>query len=205
MRLRAAVAPIPVALALLAGCTRSTPGGSPTPSPTGSGSGSATATPTPAPSAAALPDSCGDLLPILDLDQALGRPLLGRTDYIEGVPEPKIKRLGRVTCRYGIRTVLGKRPPPPPLEVGVSAYADAAAATDRVETTVIASRSEGAGPRTVQVAGMAATALLGKSPLLVFAVDTRTLAVTFGPGLVRGDPAKRLVAVAELALKNLPK
>jgi hypothetical protein len=192
-----------LALAPLAGCTRSSTTPSQTPSATGSGSGSATPTPTPRPSAAPLPDSCSEILPILDLDDALGTPLVGRNAYIRGVPEPKINRLGRVTCRYGLRPLPHNKTSPPRLEVGVSVYTDAGSAAKRVESTVTAARSEGASPRQVQVGETPATALLGPRPLIVFAVDTRTVAITFGHLLVRGDPTKALVAVAQLALKNL--
>jgi hypothetical protein len=203
MRQRAVVAPLSVALALLAGCTRSGTNASPTPS--GTATGSATATATPTPSAAPLPEACSEILPIVELDQALGKPLVGRTSYIRGVPEPKINRLGRVTCRYGMRPLPGNRTGPPGVEAGVSVYTDAAAAEDRVEATVLAARSEGATPRPVKVAGKPATALLGPSPLIVVADETRTVAITFAKGLVRGDPTTSLVAVAELALKNLPR
>jgi hypothetical protein len=200
-----AAAPLALALALLAGCTRSPTNASPSPSTTGSASGSGSVTPTPTPSPAPLPASCSEILPILDLDEALGSPLVGRTAYIRGVPEPKINRLGRVTCRYGLRPLSQNKTTPPRLEVGVSVYTDAAAATKRVESTVVAARSEGASPRDVQVAGKPATALLGPRPLIVLAAETRTVAITFDRLLVRGDPTKALVAVAELALKNLPK
>jgi len=152
-----------------------------------------------------LPDSCSQILPIVDLDQALGIPLVGRTAYIRGVAEPKIKRLGRVTCRYGLRRLPGNKTTPARLEVGISVYADAGWATKRIESTVTASRSEGAAPKQVQVSGRPATVLLGAGPpLIVLALDTRTIAISFGNLLVRGDPTRALVAVAELAVKNLP-
>jgi hypothetical protein len=194
-----------LSLVLLAGCTNSSTTASPSPSTTGSASGSGSATPTPTPSAAPLPDSCSEILPIVDLDQALGGPLVGRTQYIRGVPEPKINRLGRVTCRYGLRPPSQNKTTPPGLEAGVSVYTDAVSATRRVESTVTAARSEGAAPRQVQVAGMPATVLLGPRPLIVLASGTRTVAITFGQSLVRGDPTKALVAVAGLAVKSLPR
>jgi hypothetical protein len=145
------------------------------------------------------------VLPLLDLDQALGFPLVGRTAYIEGVPEPKINRLGRVTCRYGLQTLPGNKTSPPKMELGVSVYTDAESATKRVDATVLDARSKGAAPRQVQVNGRPGTILLGAGVQeLVAAVDTRTLALNFARGLVRGDPTPRLLAVAELALKNLP-
>ena len=208
LRGRAGVAPLALGLslvlALLAGCTKPATTASPSPSATGTATQTGSATPTPTPSGAPLPASCSELLPILDLDDALGVPLVGRTAYIKGVAEPKINRLGRVTCRYGLQPLPHNKTSPPRLEVGVSAYTDAESATERVDATVVAARSEGASPREVQVGGKPATALLGPSPLIVFASDTRTVAITFGHLLVRGDPTKPLVAVAELALKNLP-
>jgi len=202
MRQCAVVAPLSVVLALLAGCTKSGTTASPTPSGTSTGSAVATATPTP--SAAPLPEACSEILPLVELDQALGKPLVGRTSYIRGVPEPKINRLGRVTCGYGRRPLPGNKTGPPQLEAGVSVYTDADAAAKRVESTVLAARSEGAVPKQVTVAGKPATVLLGPSPLIVVADDTRTVAITFTKGLVRGDPTTSLVAVAGLALKNVP-
>src|SRR5262245_15243325 len=204
MRLSVFVVPLPVALLLLGGCTRAATTASPSPSATGGTTGPAAATPTPTPSGAPLPISCSEILPIVELDQALGSPLVGRTSYIKGVPEPKINRLGRVTCRYGLRPLPGNRTTPARLEVGVSSYTDAESAAQRVESTVTAARSEGASPRQVQVAGKPATVLLGPDPLIVYTDDTRTVAITFGHFLVRGDPTHTLVAVAELAQKNLP-
>jgi hypothetical protein len=208
---RARMWPLSVAVALsvglLAGCTKGGSTAAPTPSATGSssGSGSATSTATPTPSAAPLPASCGELLPLLDLDQALGFPLVGRTAYIEGVAEPKINRLGRVTCRYGLQTLPGNKTSPPRMELGVSVYTDAESATKRVDATVLDARSRGAAPKQVQVGGHPGTVLLGAGfQELVVAADTRTLALSFAGGLIRGDPSPRLLAVAELALKNLP-
>jgi hypothetical protein len=194
---------------LLAGCTSggnsAAPSTSASPSGTASGSGSATATPTV--TAAALPESCQGMLPLLDLDQALGVPLVGQTLYIKGVPEPKIKRTGRVTCRLGVVKVAGGKSGPPRLEVGVSSYTDEAAATDRVQSTVTGLRGQGARPTDVQVRGLKATVLAGAgtSGTLVIATGARTVVISLADRVVHGGTTvKALTAVAELALKNLP-
>ena len=76
-----------------------------------------------------------------DLDQALGRPLFGRTAFTEGVAQPSIGRLGRVTCGFGL-PANGRGVPP--VEVGASTYKDVESATTRVETTISQLRSIGA-------------------------------------------------------------
>ena len=203
---RAAAVTLAAALAL-AGCSSSGSPAAPSATPSGSGTaGSGSPTPSATAAAAALPETCQGLLPLDDLDAALGTPLIGATIYIEGRAEPGINRTGRVTCRYGVRRLPGNKTSPPKIEVGVSTYTDTASATKRVRVTVTGLREQGSRPSQVQVGGNPGTVLIGVGPaLLVVATGTRTVAVSLYPGLVPGgQTASRLLAVGELAVKNLP-
>jgi hypothetical protein len=153
-----------LAAAAVAGCSSTPSTSSAPPSGTASGSGTGSAAPTASAtsSAPALPQVCSDVLPLIDLDQALGTPLTGRTDQIQGVPAPKINRTGRVTCRYGIITdPRTHKAGAPKIEVGVSTYTDEAAAKDRVESTIVSLRGDGAAPHPVTANGLAANVLTG--------------------------------------------
>jgi hypothetical protein len=200
----------PLVLALLvlaaAGCSSGGGSGTASPSATRPATGTPTPTPTPTSTALALPDSCQSLLPLIDLDDALGIPMVGQTAYIKGVAEPKIKRTGRVTCRYGIVKV-GHTNHPPKLEVGVSTYTDDAAATQRVETTVTGLRSSGDKPTDVTVNGVPAkilTATTGSATLVV-GTGNRTVVITLAEKVIKpADTIKVLTAIGTLALKNIP-
>jgi hypothetical protein len=202
----------PLVLALLvlavAGCSSGGGSGTASPSATRSAAatGSGTPTPTPSSTAAALPGSCQTLLPLIDLDDALGTPMVGQTVYIKGVAEPKIKRTGRVTCQYGIVKV-GHTNHPPKLEAGVSTYTDDAAATKRVESTVTDLRSNGDKPTDVTINGVPAkilTATTG-SATLVASTGNRTLVITLAEKVVKpADTIKVLTTIGTLALKNMP-
>ena len=114
----------------------------------------------------------------------LGRPLVGRVQAIVGVPEPKIKRLERFTCRYGLPE--GPLPPgqPIPLEVSLSRYADEASASERTTVTVEGERARGAAPSTVPVGPVDGTVLVASDRrLLVATSGVITLAITMAPGL----------------------
>jgi len=202
---RAAAVTLAAALAL-AGCSSSGSPAAPSASASGPAATSGGGSATPSPTAAALPETCQGLLPLDDLDTALGTPLIGATIYIGGRAEPGINRTGRVTCRYGVRRLPGNKTSPPKIEVGVSTYTDTASATKRVRVTVTGLREQGSRPSQVQVGGNPGTVLIGVGPaLLVVATGTRTVAVSLYPGLVPGgQTASRLLAVGELAVKNLP-
>jgi hypothetical protein len=202
----------PLALALLvlaaAGCSSSggshsaAPTSAPPPATTASGSPTPTATST----AAELPGSCQTLLPIIDLDETLGSPLIGQSSYVKGVAEPKIKRTGRITCGFGIVKV-GHNLKPPKLEVGVSTYSDDAAASDRVESTVADLRGAGDTPNDVTINGTPAKVLVGSNGAgtLVVASGARTVVVSLVEKVVKpADTVKVLSAIGTLILKNMP-
>ncbi len=192
--------------AVTAGCSSDDDGGgSAAPaSPSASATTSASATPTPTATAAALPETCDDALPLLDLDRALGTTLVGRTTYIEGAPDPEINRTGRMTCRYGIPV---GRAGSHRLELSVSTYTDEASAADRVEVTVLSARQQGSRSAEVRVGGEQGFLLTrgGIRPTLVVASGTRTVALTVANGvLTNAQTQPALVRVAEVVLTNLP-
>jgi hypothetical protein len=199
-----------LAALVLAGCTsgdgdggRAAPPAT-TAAPSGSATGSATPSASPTPD---LPDGCEILLPFGDLDEALGRPLFGQSRFTKGVAQPSIGRTGRITCQYGLNAQ-GKGTPQ--VEVGISDYTDAEAATKRVQATVAAERGAGATQGEATVGGIPATLLGGgKVVTLVLAQGSRTVAVTLqrtlAPSLGTGvNLNKAITAVAEKVLANLP-
>lgn len=133
-----------------------------------------------------LPADCAVLLTNQHVDLALGAPLVGRVRSIVGVPEPKIGRLERVTCHYGLPDTAPAGQPAAvvPLEVSVSVYADEAAAAERVGDTVQHERAGGASPATVAVGPAQGTVLVtADRRLLVASSGVFTVAVTLAPGI----------------------
>jgi hypothetical protein len=187
-----------MAAVLAAGCGQKSNGNggatsSATPSSTASGSASGTATPSGSATAAALPDTCGGVLSISEVDSAVGRPLLGRISYIKGQAEPKIHRTGRVTCRYGVRMAANNKTVVP-LEVGISAYSDENAAQSRIAYTVNSQRGQGASPSDVTLGDLKGTALvLPASALLIFGKGATTVAITVTKDVASGDAAKEVL------------
>jgi len=142
------------------------------------------------------PESCGNLISTRDVDLAVGQPVVGRVRSIVGVPEPKIKRLARLTCQYGLPEQpppAGAPPAPVPLEISVSRYADDASATERMTATIESERARGAAPTTVPVAGATGTVLVtSERRMLVASTGTTTLAITLLPGLADDRTAEVL-------------
>src|SRR5215204_4275092 len=131
-----------------AGCGGTPPQPAPSVPTFSSTSSSVTPTTTAGPTRA-LPADCGSLLPTAQIDLVLGRPLVGRVQAITGIAEPKIKRLERFTCRYGLPEGPLPEGAPIPLEVSISRYADDASAAERLTDTVEAERARGAAPSEV--------------------------------------------------------
>lgn len=193
--------PVVVAAVLLgAGCSGDgDPSAAAPTSAAPSSSAPAAGSPSATPTAAALPTGCDSMLPFTDLDQALGRPLFGRTVFTEGVAQASIGRLGRVTCGYGL-PANGRGAAP--IEVGVSTYKDVESATSRVEATVSQLRSIGASQIQATVGGLPATALAtGTAFTVLVAQGTRTVAVTVQRKL--GNTSRPALAVAEKVVANL--
>lgn len=164
-------------------------------------SSSASATPS-STEPASLGGRCDSLLPVTTIDDALGRPVLGKTSDILGVAEPNIGRLTYLNCRYGIgATVKGKPAPTPGVEIGISLYNSVAQAARRVQGTVEDYRTHGATAQSAAVNQLPATILVGYGgPTIVVAAGPRTVAVTVDAKLIAGAPTSGLVALAKAAL-----
>jgi hypothetical protein len=144
--------------------------------------------------ARALSGDCSTILPLDQVETALGKPVVGHTAFIVNIPDPKIGQLARVNCRYGIGTSVkkGQRTivPPPKVEVSVSLYSTDAEATARVADTVAAWRDNGARQIDVLVGPDHGTLLIGYGdPLLVVAHGQRTAAVTVQATMLVGKDA----------------
>jgi hypothetical protein len=168
---------------MVAGCGGTPP--QPAPSvPTFDATSATVPSTTPAPPTSTLPADCGGLLPTARIDLVLGRPLVGRIQAITGVPEPKIKRLERFTCRYGLPEGPLPSGAPIPLEISVSKYADEASAAERLAATVEAERARGAAPGEVPTGPVQGTVLVTPDRrLLIAAHGPVTVAISMAPGL----------------------
>jgi hypothetical protein len=201
-------------LTLLAGCskaaTKKTASDTPAPvtststsstssSTSSSSSTSARATPTTT-AKPSLGGQCDDLLPVSTIDNAVGLPVIGKTSFIIGIPEPNIGRLVRLFCRYGISSPAKGKPAVAKVEISLSLYATSAQANSRVRGTIEDYRAHGATQSSTAVGQFPGTILLGYgSPTLVAAAGPRTVAVTIDPKLVAGH-SSGLVAIAKAAL-----
>jgi hypothetical protein len=195
-----------LALAGLVGCTKSSPDSQPPPSSSPASSSSAVSSSSSAPSTPAaaptLGGECDVLLPVAEVDDAVGRPVFGRTAFVRGVAEPNIGRLTYLNCRYGLAApVKGKPAPQPLVEIGISLYNSASQASTRVQGTVEDYRTHGASQQDTVVGKDPATILLGYgSPTLVVAEGPRTVAVSIDPKLIIGQPNAALMRLAHAAL-----
>jgi hypothetical protein len=212
----AAVASVLLGLSL-AGCTKAdtkksssdtTPVSSSAGSPTSSSAATASATPRPSVSAKptatlkpTLGGRCEDLLPVTTIENAIGLPVIGKTSFIIGVPEPNIGRLVRLLCRYGISAPAKGKPAVPKVEISLSLYDTSAQAEGRVRGTIEDYRSHGASQKDAAVGQFPATILVGfGSPTLVASAGPRTVAITVDPKLIASTHDAGLVSIAKAAL-----
>ena len=146
--------------------------------------------------------TCEDLLPVGTVEDAIGRPVVGTTAFVVGVPEPNIGREAYLNCRYGVsKPVRGKKTPPPQIEIGISLYDNPGQAGRRIDGTIEDYRSHGAAPADVAVDQYSGTVLTGYgSPTIVVGAGPRTVAVTVDDKLVRTGRNQALVALAKAAL-----
>lgn len=138
------------------------------------------------------------------MENAIGRPLVGRTLFIVGIPEANIGRIAYLNCKYGITALRGKKGTvtTTKLEIGLSLYGTAQQASGRLSGTIDDYRGNGATSTSVAIGPVAGTILLGYgAPTLVASVGPRTVAVTIAPTFL--PPAARnkaLVDAANIAL-----
>jgi hypothetical protein len=192
----------------VAGCSKAShdKSGESTPSlPSSSAPASSSATPTPTPIAtvpASLGGRCSDLLPVIKIDGALGKTVVGKSTDVLGIAEPNIGRLTYLNCRYGLSAaVKGKPTPVPQVEIGISLYKSVAQAAQRVQGTVEDYRSHGSTQQAAAAGTYPGTVLIGfGAPTIVVAAGPRTVAVTVLASLIAGTPTTSLVALAKAAL-----
>jgi hypothetical protein len=191
---------------VISGCgkaAKKSPSSSPVPTSTSAAPSSSSASATPSSTEpASLGGRCDTLLPVSAVDDALGRPVIGKTSDILGVAEPNIGRLTYLNCRYGIgATVKGKPVPAPQVEIGISLYKSVAQAAQRVQGTVEDYRSHGSTQQAAAAGTYPGTVLIGYgAPTIVVAAGPRTVAVTVLASLIAGTPTTSLVALAKAAL-----
>lgn len=210
MHLRRTTLGILAAVLALAACTDNTGsegGGTSSASADGTDGSTASSSPSlsasPTPSASPISGECGSVLPISALEQVMGIPVIGKTTFIVGTPEPDIDRISYLNCRYGLADpVAGQPEPVPQVEVGVSAYGSPASASQRVQGTVEAYRGQGATQSTVPVGAVSGTVLVGSGePTLVVASGNKTVAVTVIAALLPADKRDAILSgIAQRAL-----
>jgi hypothetical protein len=199
----------------VAGCTRAEPKASDASQSVTVTSSAAAATPTtshPTASPSVTPTTeasfngtCGDLLAVDAIEQALNRAVVGTTAFIVGVPEPGIGRVAYLNCRYGMQTTVvnKKKSTTVALEVGISLYQTSAQATSRVQGTVEAYRANGARQQSVPVGPYNGTLLVGSGlPTLVVGAGPRTVAVTMSSQLAAAVGPRGFGSVANAALNS---
>ncbi len=154
---------------------------------------------TSAPEPVSLPDNCGALLPVTDLDAALGLGLPGSVSYIRGEPLPGIGRTDRITCGYGVAIGPDGNAQPPLLEISIASYNDEPAAADRIDVTTTDRQSAGDRVEATDVAELPAVLLIGVAgTTLVFADGATTYSLTLlAAVLPPEDMATGLVNVAD--------
>jgi hypothetical protein len=195
---------VSAAVVVLAACTADTDPSGPTETsaPPTSSSAATTASATATAEPVALPGNCGALLPVTDLDAALGTGLPGSVSYVRGQPLPDIGRTDRITCGYGVAIGPDGKALPPLLEISISSYTDVPAAADRIDVTTADRQSAGDRVEAADVAGSPAVVLTGVAgTTLVFAAGASTYSLTLLPAVVPPEQtAERLIAVAEAVL-----
>jgi hypothetical protein len=140
-------------------------------------------------------------MPVTTVDTAIGLPVIGKTAFIVGIPEPKIGRLVYLNCRYGIATPAKGKPAVPKLEIGLSLYDTPGQAERRVQGTIEDFRSHAAVPKDVAVGQFPATILTGYGdPTLVVSAGPRTVAITVSAKMIGSRRDAALVALAKAAL-----
>ncbi|MDT4891282.1 MAG: hypothetical protein QOE97_317 [Pseudonocardiales bacterium] len=154
-----------------------------------------------------LPGTCDTLLPLSAVKDAVGRLPLGKTAFVVGRPEKGIGRLAYLNCRYSIPTVAAGTPVTPGIEFGISLYASASQARERLAGTIADYVGHGATRSSFTVSGHDAALLVGATgqgydvPLLVVASNQRTVAVSVVNAIAPAASRRHVMsALAALAL-----
>jgi hypothetical protein len=151
--------------------------------------------PTTTPADGPIPQFCDEVIPFTDVVRIVAVPISGGSSRTYATDfSAESGRTARLTCQYGIRPKPARGDATPPqVEISLSSYVDAAAASARLEDTVGSARTSGQ-----QVEAQAATNHQGfllvdaKDITYVAAVGDRTVVVTLARKVVPA-PAERVV------------
>lgn len=149
-----------------------------------------------------LPGECGGLLPTPAIVNAIGQKIKGPTEFVVGLPDNSISRVGYINCRYG-----GSNNKPT-IEIQVSLYTSDAKAAARIRPNTDEFIGHGAKAAKTTVGGVPATVLTGAvgdgyPPTIVMALGQRTIAVSIQKGAVSAAKlTDDLKALAHLAAER---
>lgn len=155
------------------------------------------------PPPAAMPSDCTDMLSFEDAARMLDHPLQGVVHTLIDIPNPKINRLSRIECRYGVQPTAWASGTAP-LEIGGALYTDPASAQERGKTTVDDARTQNAAVNDVQVGPDHAVVLVkpdGRE--LVLSKGKATLTVSIGNGLVPDNKIGTVLTTIAAKMINL--
>lgn len=138
-----------------------------------------------------IPKTCGGLATITEVTDILGAAVTGQTLPIVGVPEPKIGRVARIDCYYGVPD--GKAVADAVVAIGLANYSDEAAAKRRMSSTVDAEREAGAKASDVPVGSDRGVLLTGAKRTLVAVRGKNTIVVAVLAELVPDERAGSLI------------
>jgi hypothetical protein len=182
---------------LLAGCTSEPPSRAGAPPPA-LPQFTTSAEPPPARTERAVPNTCGQVITPLDLDDLLETRISGATSEVVGTPVPAIGRTARIDCYFGIP---GRDRDKAALVVTLAAYSTPEAAGERVERTLADERARGARITDVEVGPDRGALIEGAGRIVVARHGRITVVVRASIGAVPGDQAARVLPeIADRAL-----
>ena len=167
------------------------------------GTAGPTTGPSVTPASSPIPEFCDEVIPFTDVVRIMAVPISGGTSRTYATDfSGESGRTARLTCHYGVQPAPAGQVPPPLVEITLSSYVDAAAASARLEDTVGSARSAGQ-----QVEAQAATNhqafLLADAEDITYvaAVGDRTVVITLARGVVPTSAEKVvLLGLAEAVL-----
>ena len=151
------------------------------------------------------PGGCDALLPLAEIETALGRAVKGGTAFVVGVAEQNTGRLAYLNCRYGLPAGAAHSGATPKLEIGVSLYRTSAQAAQRISATVDDYTNHHATATQTIIGDVTATVLTGgtgtnyAAATIVAAAGQRTVAISIAADATT-DPTNDLTTLAGVAL-----
>jgi hypothetical protein len=190
---RTGIVVVVAALAAAAGCSSDAPAAPPK-VPNFSTSTAASAS-----SQRPVPKSCGGVATLAEVTDILQVAVTGQTLPVVGVPEPKIGRIARIDCYYGVPA--GQPLTAAPVSIGLASYSDDASARKRMTSTVSDEKDAGAKANDVPVGPDRGVLLNSTKHTLVAARGNNTVVVSVVLDLIHEDQAGSLIGrLADRAL-----